>query len=170
MSDHDDRPAGGGLAALVAMMLVLFLLAGGAGAAFYFSYGHSRAMRMEAQMAAEQARMAEAAAVAALEQARAAQANTEAATAAVVGSLVVSIQADGQVQANGQPLATEALVARLNQVGAAKGSVTLYASPDVPAERLAAFMQQAREAGVSDVRLSFSADLKAADPKTAAPK
>jgi biopolymer transport protein ExbD len=158
------------MAVLSAMILLLFLLAAGAGAAFYFWYGQSRAMRIEAQLAAEQARMAEAAAVAALHETRAAQAKTEAATAAVTGSLIVSIQPDGQVQADGQPLAPEALVARLNQVGAAKGSVTLYASPDVPGERLAAFMQQAREAGVSDVRLSFSADSKAAGSKTAAPK
>lgn len=153
------------MAALSVMLLLLLLLAGGAGTAFYFWYGQSRAMRMEAQLAADHARMAEAAAVAALEETRAAQLKAEAAnaavTAAVVNSLMVAIQPDGQILVNGEVVADEDLKPRLAKVGEAKGSITIVAGPTVPTDRLAKLMQQAREAGISDVRLTFATGVEA---------
>lgn len=153
--DRDDRSTGGGLAVLSAMLVVLVLLAIGAGGAFYFWYSHSRTMRIEAQLAAEQARMAELAAVNALAETRAAQAKAEAATTAAVGSLILSLKPDGQIQAGEEVLTTEQLVARLEKVAADKGSVSVYASPEVPTERITAVLQQVREAGIAEMHLGF---------------
>ena len=67
----------------------------------------------------------------------------------------MAIQPDGQIQADGQILEGDDLQARLTAVGEA-GAVTIYAGVETPSEALARLMQQAREAGVEDVRMAFS--------------